>query len=41
MTTRFDPAIYGALAKHPALAGVQIDPLPPTQPPTRKFPPRK
>ncbi len=40
MTTRFDPAIYGALAKHPALAGVQIDPLPPTQPPQRKYGPR-
>jgi hypothetical protein len=40
MTTRFDPVIYGQLAKHPALAGVQIDPLPPTQPPQRKYGPR-
>jgi hypothetical protein len=40
MTTRFDPIIYGLLAKHPALAGVQIDPVPPTQPPQRKYGPR-
>ena len=40
MTTRFDPVIYGQLAKHPALAGAQIDPLPPTQPPQRKYAPR-
>ena len=40
MTTRFDPATYGAFARDPACAGVQIDAAAPAQPPQRKFGPR-
>jgi hypothetical protein len=40
MTTRFDPATYGALARDPACAGVQIDAAAPAQPPQRKYGPR-
>ena len=40
MTTRFDAENYGYFAKHPACAGVQIEALPPSQPPQRKFGPR-
>jgi hypothetical protein len=40
MTTRFDAESYGYFAKHPACAGVQIEALPPSQPPQRKFGPR-
>ena len=40
MTTRFDPATYGAFARDPACAGVQIDAAAPAQPPQRKYGPR-
>jgi hypothetical protein len=40
MTTRFDTETYGAFGRHPACAGVQIEPVAPTQPPQRKFGPR-
>jgi DNA polymerase-3 subunit alpha len=40
MTTRFDTETYGAFGRHPACAGIQIEPVPPTQPPQRKFGPR-
>jgi len=40
MTTRFDTESYGAFGSHPACAGIQIEPVPPTQPPQRKFSPR-
>jgi DNA polymerase-3 subunit alpha len=40
MTTRFDTETYGTFGRHPACAGVQIEPVPPTQPPQRKFGPR-
>jgi hypothetical protein len=40
MTTRFDTESYGAFGRHSACAGVQIEPVPPTQAPQRKFGPR-
>ena len=40
MTTRFDTESYGVFGRHPACAGVQIEPAPPAQPPPRKFGPR-
>jgi hypothetical protein len=40
MSTRCDTETYGAFGRHPACAGVQIEPVAPTQPPQRKFGPR-
>ena len=40
MTTRFDTETYGAFGRHPACAGIQIEPVAPTQPPQRKYGPR-
>ncbi|MEY2751812.1 MAG: hypothetical protein RLZZ550_1783, partial [Verrucomicrobiota bacterium] len=40
MTTRFDPATYGAFARDPACAGVSLDAAAPSQPPQRRFGPR-
>ena len=40
MTTRFDTESYGAFGRHPACAGVQIEPIAPTQAPQRKYGPR-
>jgi DNA polymerase-3 subunit alpha len=37
MTTLFDPAIYAELGKHPACVGVQIEPVPPSSPPQRRY----
>ena len=40
MTTRFDTETYGTFGRHPACAGVQIEPIAPTQAPQRKYGPR-
>ena len=40
MTTRFDNESYGTFGRHPACAGVQIEPIAPTQAPQRKYGPR-
>ena len=40
MTTRFNTETYGAFGRHPACAGVEIEPVPPAQPPQRKYGPR-
>ena len=40
MTTRFDTETYGTFGRHPACAGVQIEPVAPTQAPQRKYGPR-
>ena len=37
MTTRFEPAIYAAFGKHPACVGVQVEPVPPSSPPQRRY----
>jgi DNA polymerase-3 subunit alpha len=37
MTTRFDPESYATFGKHPGCAGVQVDPVPPSSPPQRKY----
>jgi hypothetical protein len=41
MTTRFDPATYGAFARDPACAGVQIDAAARPSRPSEKFGPRE
>ena len=37
MTTRLDPATYAELGRHPACVGVQVEPVPASAPPARKF----
>jgi hypothetical protein len=40
MTTRFDTESYGAFGRHPACAGVQIEPVAADAAPQRKFGPK-
>jgi len=37
MTTRFEPADYARFGRHPACLGVQVDPVPPSSPPQRRY----
>jgi DNA polymerase-3 subunit alpha len=37
MTTRFEPADYARFGRHPACQGVQVDPVPPSAPPQRRY----
>ena len=37
---QIDTESYGAFGRHPACAGVQIEPVAPTQAPQRKYGPR-
>jgi hypothetical protein len=37
MTTRLEPATYAELGRHPACVGVQVEPVPASAPPQRKY----